>query len=152
MALIAFLIALVVVSMVVAPAMATEHLVGDDQGWKLNSDYNKWAESKEFHYKEGVHNVSKADLISFQDCAPSTTVTSFNTGNDVIELTSPGKKWYFCGIRGHCDQGMKLAINVLPVEVGSPNSSPPASSTAFGISPNYKFIVALFAVFLMIIA
>ncbi|XP_060170822.1 blue copper protein 1a-like [Lycium barbarum] len=144
MALKAFLIALAVVSMVVAPAMATEHLVGMIKVGKKCL--------KVFKYKEGVHNVFKADLISFQDCAPSTTVTSFNTGNDVIELTYPGKKWYFCGIRGHCDQGMKLAITVLPVEVGSPNSSPPASSTAFGISPNYKFIVALFAVFLMIIA
>uniref|UniRef100_A0A1U7WS64 Blue copper protein-like n=2 Tax=Nicotiana sylvestris TaxID=4096 RepID=A0A1U7WS64_NICSY len=97
----AFLIAIAVVSMIVAPTIAIEHLVGDDQGWKLNFDYKAWAESKEFHigdklifkYKEGAHNVFKADLISFQDCAPTTTTTSFHTGNDVIELTSPGKKW-----------------------------------------------------------
>ncbi|XP_060170823.1 blue copper protein 1a-like [Lycium barbarum] len=150
-----FLIALVVVSIVVASAMATEHLVGDDQGWKLKFDYNAWAESKEFHvgdkltvfkYKEGVHNVYRADLTAFQNCAPGANVEPLTTGNDVIELKSPGKKWYFCGINNHCDQGMKVAVNVL--------SSSPGSSAAFGISPS-KFVammVAAFSMFLIIIA
>ncbi|KAK4354613.1 hypothetical protein RND71_026807 [Anisodus tanguticus] len=159
-----FLIALVVVSMVVAPAMATEHLVGDDEGWKLKFDYNKWAESKEFHvgdklifkYKEGVHNVYKADLSAFQNCAPGANVEPLTSGNDVIELKTTGKKWYFCGIKTHCDQGMKVAVNVLP-EVGSPStapSSPPGSSASSGISPP-KFVavmVAAFAMFLITIA
>ncbi|XP_060170826.1 blue copper protein 1a-like [Lycium barbarum] len=166
MALRALLIALAVISMVVAPAMATEHLVGDDQGWKVNFDYNKWAESKEFHvgdklifkYKEGVHNVYKADLTAFQNCAPGANVEPLTTGNDVIELKSTGKKWYLCGIKNHCDQGMKVAVNVLPEVLGAPSTapaSPPVSSSAFGISPNSLFValmIAAFAMFLIIIA
>lgn len=45
-----FLIALVVVvAMVAVPAMATDHWVGDDQGWKLDFNYTAWAATKEFH-------------------------------------------------------------------------------------------------------
>ncbi|KAK4354614.1 hypothetical protein RND71_026808 [Anisodus tanguticus] len=153
MALRALLITLVF-RMVIAPAMATEHLVGDEQGWKLKFDYNKWAESKEFHvgdklifkYKEGVHNVYKADLSAFQNCAPGANVEPLTSGNDVIELKTPGKKWYFCGIKNHCDQGMKVAVNVLP-EVGSPSGSSAASGI---ISPNSKFVA--FVMFLIILS
>ncbi|XP_059290252.1 mavicyanin-like [Lycium ferocissimum] len=161
-----FLIALaVVVVMVAGPAMATEHWVGDDQGWKLDFNYTKWAATKEFHvgdklifkYKKDVHNVIKADQQAFQNCKPSSDVTPLTSGNDVINLTSPGKKWYICGIGQHCVKGVKLAINVLEAESGSPAPSPsgPAPSSASWISPNENFvalIVAAFAMFVVIMS
>ncbi|XP_055826303.1 mavicyanin-like [Solanum dulcamara] len=152
MALKALLIVLIVVSMVVAPIMATDHLVGDDEGWKLKFDYNAWAESKEFHvgdklifkYNEGSHNVYKADLAAFQNCKPSANVEPLTSGNDVIDLKSPGKKWYLCGIKNHCEQGMKVAVNVLPAKEGA------GSSSASGIStPNSKFVAMMVAAFFM---
>lgn len=36
------------VAIVAAPALATEYVVGDDNGWKLNFDYQKWPEGKQF--------------------------------------------------------------------------------------------------------
>ncbi|OIT30773.1 PREDICTED: mavicyanin-like [Nicotiana attenuata] len=138
MASTAFLITLVVaVAMVTAPALSTDHWVGDDQGWVLNFDYKAWASTKEFHvgdtlifkYKQGAHNVYRADQRAFQNCTTSSFITPLTSGNDVISLTTPGKKWYICGIGKHCAKGMKLAINVLP-ELGSPATAPSPSGLA----------------------
>ncbi|KAK4365278.1 hypothetical protein RND71_016636 [Anisodus tanguticus] len=161
MAYTTFLIALVVVAMVAVPAMATDHWVGDDQGWKLDFNYTNWAAAKEFRvgdklifkYKKDAHNVYKADKEAFQTCTPSSDVTPLTSGNDEITLTSPGKKWYICGIGKHCEKGMKLAINVLAAESGSPAPSPsgPASSSASWISPNEKFVASIVAAFAMFV-
>ncbi|OIT07248.1 mavicyanin, partial [Nicotiana attenuata] len=122
------------VSMAVTPAMATEHWVGDDQGWKLNFDYKAWAESKEFHVGDTLSMLVNIILFWIYIINRGFTMCSnaepLNSGNDVIELKSPGKRWYFCGAKYHCQLGMKVAINVLP-EVGSPSTAPsgsPASS------------------------
>ncbi|MCD7446983.1 hypothetical protein HAX54_020761 [Datura stramonium] len=155
-----FLIALVVVAMVATPAMATEHWVGDDQGWKLDFNYTAWAATKEFHvgdklifkYKKDAHNVYKADEEAFKSCTLSSDVTPLTSGNDVITLTSPGKKWYICGVGKHCEKGVKLGINVLAAEFGSPApspTSPASSSSASWISPDYIFVAA-FAMFIAI--
>ncbi|KAM3321929.1 mavicyanin [Capsicum chacoense] len=153
-----------VVAMVAGPAMATEHWVGDDQGWKLDFNYTTWAATKEFHvgdklifkYKKDVHNVYKADQEAFKSCTPSSDVTPLTSGNDVITLTSPGKKWYICGIGKHCEKGVKLAINVLAAESGAPAPSPsspsgPASSSASWISPDSKFVAVVAAAFAMFV-
>ncbi|KAJ8526845.1 hypothetical protein K7X08_029322 [Anisodus acutangulus] len=157
-----FLIALFVVVVIAGPAMATDHLVGDDQGWKLEFNYTKWAESKKFHvgdklifkYKKDAHNVYKADKEAFQSCTPSSDVTPLTSGNDEITLTSPGKKWYICGIGKHCEKGVKLAINVLADESGSPApspSGPASSSSASWISPNEKFVAMIVSAFSMFV-
>lgn len=39
----------VIVVVVATPAMATDHWVGDDQGWKLDFNYTAWAATKQFH-------------------------------------------------------------------------------------------------------
>nr|XP_009779260.1 PREDICTED: stellacyanin-like [Nicotiana sylvestris]XP_016445904.1 PREDICTED: stellacyanin-like [Nicotiana tabacum] len=106
---------------------------------------------------QGLHNVYKANLSDFQNCKPGSNDEPLNSGNDVIELTSPGKRWYFCGVKYHCQLGMKVAINVLP-EVGSPSTAPsgsPGSSAASGIISPSKFVASIvfpISVFLMIIA
>ncbi|XP_059290250.1 blue copper protein-like [Lycium ferocissimum] len=126
MASTAFLIALVVVVMVTAPVMATDHWVGDEQGWKLNFDYKIWAATKEFHSSstsKEPHNVYSADEEAFQSCIARYFVSPLISGNDVITLTTPGKRWLLCGVGKHCENGMKLAINVLP-QLASPAPSP----------------------------
>lgn len=66
-----------------------------------------------FKYKKGEDNVIKVNGIAFQKCAPPADVEPLTTGNDVILLKTPGKRWYISGDGLHCDAGQKLAINVL---------------------------------------
>ncbi|CAN4077860.1 unnamed protein product [Withania somnifera] len=155
-----FLIALVVVAMFAGLATSTEHWVGDDQGWKLDFNYTSWAATKQFHvgdklifkYKKDAHNVIKADQEAFKSCTPSSDVTPLTSGNDEIALTLPGKKWYICGIGKHCENGMKVAINVLAAQSPAPSPSSPASSSASWISVDSKFVAMIVAAFAMFFA
>ncbi|PHT33734.1 hypothetical protein CQW23_25534 [Capsicum baccatum] len=68
------------------------------------------------------------------------------SGNDVITLTSPGKKWYIRGISKYCEKGVKLAITVLAAELGAPAALPSSlSGPASWISPNFKFVAMVVA-------
>ncbi|KAG9148588.1 hypothetical protein Leryth_018302 [Lithospermum erythrorhizon] len=107
-----------------APALEKEFIVGDEAGWTLDFDYQRWAMGKEFHvgdklifkYKQGNHNVYKVDGLGFRQCSTAASLGSaLTSGNDVISLTTPGRKWYICGVGRHCADGnMKLLITVLP--------------------------------------
>lgn len=75
------------------------------------------------------------DGDGFRDCTPAAGAEVFATGEDLITLSTPGKKWYICGISVHCSVGnQKLEINVLS-QAQAPKSSttseaqPPASSS-----------------------
>ncbi|KAA8522310.1 hypothetical protein F0562_012983 [Nyssa sinensis] len=144
-------------------------MVGDDKGWTPNFDYQAWAEGKEFvvgdklvfKYQAGAHNVFRVNGTVFQQCMVPPASEALTTGNDVINLTSPGRKWYICGVAKHCELGnQKLAITVLPLSVspasspsGSdvPISSPPVSSTrGIAASSYYGWMAAIYAIVLMV--
>lgn len=38
-----------IVAAISAPAIATEFIVGDKNGWTTNFDYQTWSQDKEFH-------------------------------------------------------------------------------------------------------
>ncbi|XP_076937548.1 blue copper protein 1b-like [Bidens hawaiensis] len=132
--------------------VATEYVVGDGSGWTTNFDYQKWAQDKTFYvgdklvfnYPQGAHNVYKVDASAFANCtvpAPSTGLTS---GNDVVTLASPSKKWYICGVGNHCaEQNQKLVINVQ----WSAPAPAPSSATKYG----YQTFIAVVVVVLSII-
>lgn len=90
-----------------------------------------------FKYKPPNHNVYKVNGTGFQDCTKPTENEALTSGNDKIPLTAPGNKWYICGVKNHCDQGMKLSITVAD-----------KSSAARGIifSGCQVFMVAIFAI------
>ncbi|KAL0393424.1 UNVERIFIED_CONTAM: hypothetical protein Slati_4308600 [Sesamum latifolium] len=92
-------------------------------------------------YTSGTHNVLKVDGADFQKCASSNaSAKPMTSGNDVITLATPGKKWYICNIADHCSKGMKLVITVSEAEAPAPapatvpGSPPPGISAASGIS------------------
>lgn len=108
-----------------------------------------------------------ADATSFQQCAKSANASILTSGKDEITLSSPGKKWYICGVGQHCVAGkMKLAITVLAVgeslppvsapspstTTPSPSTTPPSSATGRTASLFYGFmaVVAAFVGSLMI--
>lgn len=138
--------ALLMVAMMAAPAFGADYVVGDDAGWKLNVNYTAWAQGKQFHvgdrlifkYTEGSHNVHRlSQATDFQECLIPKTTANFTSGNDVITLATPGKKWYACGVSDHCSKGMKLGINVISDLAPSPapaSASDPNISAATGYS------------------
>ncbi|GMJ06169.1 uclacyanin 1 [Hibiscus trionum] len=140
-----FFIIAVVALFAVPSSLATEFTVGDEKGWSLDFDYQGWATGKEFRvgdklvfkYTAGVHDVLKVNGTEFQQCqAASSNTLALTTGNDVITLSAPGRKWYICSVPGHCAaRNMKLSITVLD-GVGSPASAPASQSAAI---PNAGF-------------
>ncbi|KAK9927399.1 hypothetical protein M0R45_024583 [Rubus argutus] len=56
----------------------------------------------------------------------ATTLFSITRGKDVINLATPGRKWYICGVSNHCAvEGQKLVITVMP-SLSAPSPSPTA--------------------------
>ncbi|XP_015970962.1 blue copper protein 1a [Arachis duranensis] len=138
-------------------ATATDFVVGDNDGWKLDYNYTKWAQDKVFHvgdvlvfkYNNDSHNVLKVNATSFKDCVTSDPLETFRSGHDWISLQSPGKKWYICGIAGHCaDHQMKLVINVLadgPAPAPTSSSHSLVSSLAVMVAAAMIAVAAIFA-------
>nr|XP_043630485.1 blue copper protein-like [Erigeron canadensis] len=116
-----------------SPLSGNVFMVGDASGWTLNFDYQTWAMGKEFvvgdklvfKYPAGVHNVYKVNGTGFQQCTTMGSNGALSSGHDVVPLTTPGRKWYICGVGKHCEKGgMKLVIDVLPQSTVSPSPSP----------------------------
>ncbi|KAF4369553.1 hypothetical protein F8388_019422 [Cannabis sativa] len=128
-----YVLFIAIVAILVPSITAVEYVVGDEKGWTINFDYQAWAQGKEFHvgdklvfkYPERAHNVFKVDGVGFKQCAPPADAAALTTGNDVIILTTPGRKWYICGVAQHCQVGnQKLFITVLDDDLASPTISP----------------------------
>ncbi|XP_047337963.1 blue copper protein 1b-like [Impatiens glandulifera] len=104
------------------PASAIDYIVGDENGWTTNLDYQTWAVGKHFQigdniifrYPYGIHNVYRVTAPGYHSCEiPANTSESMSSGNDVIALNTEGRRWYICGIGDYCKMGnMKLAITV----------------------------------------
>ncbi|XP_062147925.1 blue copper protein 1b-like [Alnus glutinosa] len=142
---------LAIVAILVPSILAVEFMVGDDQGWTTNYDYQAWAKGKEFHvgdklvfkYPEGAHSVIKVNGTSFQQCATSAGNGILTSGNDVIPLETLGNKWYICGVAKHCEVGnQKLSITV---------SEGSSSAARKSIAPMYYgWITAIFGILAMV--
>ncbi|CAI0414023.1 unnamed protein product [Linum tenue] len=137
--MVALIIAVAVAAAVYVPAEASakQYVVGDERGWTNNFDYATWAEGKTFfvgdslvfNYPAGKHNVFKVNGTDFQDCAkPLAAAPPLTSGSDEIPLKTAGKKWYICGVSGHCASGQKLVITV------SEGSAPPAGYSSSGVA------------------
>lgn len=107
-----------------------------------------------FKYNKGAHNVFRVNGTAFKDCTIPPANEALTSGNDVIPLTTLGRKWYICGVSDHCaSSGQKIAITVkqewvspapapapgwgpsTPATPTTPNTTPAQSpSSAYGIS------------------
>ncbi|RWR82150.1 blue copper-like protein [Cinnamomum micranthum f. kanehirae] len=128
-----------------AIAYSTDYIVGDQEGWTIGFDYSEWAKDKKFHvgdtltfiYTVGNHDVIKVDEKGFANCATSPNSGILTSGQDEITLTTPGNKWYICGVTGHCDSGQKLKITVLPksMQWGAFSPAPEPAEPDFSWAP-----------------
>ena len=98
-------------------------------------------------YPKDNHTVIQVGREDFAACNVQTNnkLGAWYSGNDVVPLDKPGKMWFFCSVPGHCDNGMKLVIDVVgagaaptpapapaPVEPASPPSSAPTMGSTVG--------------------
>ncbi|KAJ1409091.1 Phytocyanin domain [Sesbania bispinosa] len=101
-------VAFLAISMVLlsSVAMATDYIVGDNNGWKTDFNYTQWAQDKVsvlvttfvmFNYDNTKHNVFKVNGTQFKDCTVPPENEALTSGKDVIPLKSEGRKWLFVG-------------------------------------------------------
>ncbi|KAG6571299.1 hypothetical protein SDJN03_30214, partial [Cucurbita argyrosperma subsp. sororia] len=97
---------------------ATTFVVGDSNGWNLGTE--GWPNGKviragdilRFNYNPTVHNVVAVDEGGYRSCIAPKGAKVFNSGKDEIIL-SRGHNFFICTTPGHCQAGMKIAINSL---------------------------------------
>ncbi|XP_076938055.1 blue copper protein 1b-like [Bidens hawaiensis] len=108
---------ILVVILLPTATTATEYVVGDDIGWTTQYDYQAWAKDKNFkvvfNYHKDMHNVFKVNGTVFANCIIPPPSQAYTSGHDVIELSTPVKTWFICGVGVHCSAfNQKLAIDV----------------------------------------
>ena len=65
-----------------------------------------------FNYGAGVHNVVAVDKAGFNACKTSKGAKVYKNGKDQIKL-GKGLNFFICTFAGHCESGMKIAVNAI---------------------------------------
>ncbi|CAL5008624.1 unnamed protein product [Urochloa decumbens] len=130
----ALLVLAVSMAAVLGMAHGASYTVGAPAAsWDLRTNYTSWASGVTFRagdqlvfkYSRAAHNVMEVSRADYDSCSGSSALNTFTTGDDVVPLTSGGVTRYFiCGVPGHCDAGMKLAVRV---EAAAPPSPAPVA-------------------------
>ncbi|XP_010528834.1 PREDICTED: mavicyanin-like [Tarenaya hassleriana] len=119
-----------VAATLIAGCMGMTHKVGGSEGWAPGVDYYDWVTSRHFQvgdsllfaYDKNFHDVTElASPLGFEFCDMSSATARYKTGNDVVNLTRPGRYYFVCGAPGHCHAGQRFDILVT-------SPLPPASS------------------------
>ncbi|KAF8659331.1 hypothetical protein HU200_058533 [Digitaria exilis] len=116
----AMAVVVVVAALLPATASAKTYRVGDGAGWDTGVDYAAWASGKkfkvgdmlEFRYLQAEHDVVVVDAQGYADCLAPDNAPALNSGDDHVVLGQAGQFFFICDAEGHCDSGMKLAVNV----------------------------------------
>ncbi|CAA7394514.1 unnamed protein product [Spirodela intermedia] len=135
------------VALLLECAIAATITVGAPSGgWDLSTDLSAWAASQTFSVGDtlvfqygSTHDVLEVTKANYDACQTSSPIGTYNNGNTVITLSTTGKRFFICGVPGHCSSGMKLEVDVSgasPPSTSPPATPPPASSpTAPSASP-----------------
>nr|GMC84872.1 uclacyanin-3-like [Ipomoea batatas] len=128
--------AILFVLLAVPAAFAADHVVGDSSGWSQTGDYTTWASSKTFVMGDnlvfnygGSHGVDVVSKDDYDNCNAGNAIQSYTGGATTIKLSKSGPMYFICPTIGHCQGGMKLAINVDSGSSAAPAGSPPATAT-----------------------
>ncbi|EPS59878.1 hypothetical protein M569_14927, partial [Genlisea aurea] len=97
-------------------AEAATYKVGDDGGWTFN--VNAWPSGKAFragdtlvfNYDPSMHNVVAVNNVGYNRCSTPYRSPVYQSGGDRVTLRK-GANYFICNFPGHCQSGMKIAIN-----------------------------------------
>ncbi|KAL8118666.1 early nodulin-like protein 7 [Apium graveolens] len=130
------LILVIVIGTIVSPVSAVEEFkVGDVDGWRqpdINHTevYTLWAATKRFHVGDLLRfeyrndSVLVVDKWAYYHCNVTSPSSVFTDGNTTISLDNVGPLYFISGDTEHCQNGQRLAVQVMPL----PPQSPPPSS------------------------
>ncbi|KAL2894182.1 Basic blue protein [Bienertia sinuspersici] len=98
------------------PTFAAIHNVGNRGGWTFN--VNSWTRGKSFragdilafNYARNAHNVVAVNRRGYATCSAPRGAKVYQSGRDRIRLNK-GQSFFICTLPGHCQSGMKIAIN-----------------------------------------
>ncbi|XP_051177040.1 chemocyanin [Lolium perenne] len=91
--------------------------VGDRGGWSFNT--NSWPTGKRFKagdvlvfkYDATAHDVVAVSAAGYKACAkPARGAKVYKSGADRVTLAR-GTNYFICSVPGHCQSGMKIAVN-----------------------------------------
>lgn len=60
-----------------------------------------------------VHDVVEVNQQGYNTCMIANAIATYDTGDTMIHLDRPGTRYFICGRMGHCQQGLKLQVQVL---------------------------------------
>ncbi|KQK12097.1 chemocyanin [Brachypodium distachyon] len=115
MAIVAVL-GMVVVLVSAGMAESAVYNVGDNGGWTFNA--NSWPAGKRFKagdvlvfkYDSTAHDVTAVSAAAYKACAkPARAAKVYKSGSDRVTLAR-GTNYFICGVPGHCQAGMKIAV------------------------------------------
>ncbi|KAK7318724.1 hypothetical protein RJT34_03430 [Clitoria ternatea] len=97
-------------------ARAATYTVGGRGGWTFNTV--AWPNGKRFrtgdtlvfNYSPSAHNVVVVDKVGYDSCTTPRGAKVYRSGKDQIRLVR-GQNYFICNYVGHCQSGMKIAVN-----------------------------------------
>ncbi|KAJ0025717.1 basic blue protein [Pistacia vera] len=97
---------------------AATYTVGGAGGWNFN--VANWPKGKSFragdilvfNYNPTIHNVVAVNGGSYSSCKTPGHAKVFKSGKDRIKLVK-GQNFFICSFSGHCQSGMKIAVNAV---------------------------------------
>ncbi|XP_038885676.1 basic blue protein-like [Benincasa hispida] len=97
---------------------AVVYVVGDSRGWTFN--VQDWPKGKrfragdilKFNYNPTFHNVVVVNQVGYASCRTPAGAKVYKSGSDQIKLPK-GKSFFICNFPGHCESGMKIAVDAL---------------------------------------
>ncbi|RRT52615.1 hypothetical protein BHE74_00035288 [Ensete ventricosum] len=82
------------------------------------------------------HTVNEVDRAGYESCNYASPLLTGGNGNTTVPLTSPGERYFVCGVTLHCLGGMKLHVNVESNQTAeTPTGSPPSVTQAEAVPP-----------------
>ena len=88
-----------------------------------------------------VHDVVEVSQLGYNTCTISNAIATYNSGDTVIHLTSPGTRYFVCGRLGHCQQGLKLQVQVLAQSNNNNNNGTNNGNNNDGAPPNTDLVL-----------
>ncbi|KAL0414145.1 UNVERIFIED_CONTAM: hypothetical protein Sradi_1616200 [Sesamum radiatum] len=103
-------------------SMGNVYKVGDSAGWTNNGvDYEKWASSHTFKVGDKLvfnYDPTKFDVVEvsqqdYNTCNANSPISKYNSGNDELDIITPGIFYYICSDSNMCQQDrLKVTIKI----------------------------------------